>query len=274
MAQKAVDDYLTNVSENTLFKEQETLDVRNLRRDLLESALPFYKKFVKEHSHDPQLREQLANAYFRLGDIIRVIGTSHAALDYYRSALEIWEPLAASAPRNLEFQKRLADCYFVFGQLRQAEDLPASVSFLGRALPIYRKLVTQDPSEPRFQSSLAACCFEMALCLSLDKHLDESLEYLNQARTIEQRLVDSYPDKIDYKKSLAEIVNRVGYVDFKRRDYPVAMQTYQEFQKLCQEILGQVQDGPKPLNIQDLLARSYYNIAAMYRMQADARAVT
>ena len=80
MALKAVDNYLTNVSENTLLKEQDTLDIRTLRRELLKSALPFYKKFVKEHSHDPRLREQLANAYFRLGDITRVIGTSHDAL--------------------------------------------------------------------------------------------------------------------------------------------------------------------------------------------------
>ena len=44
-------------------------------------------KFVKEHSQDPRLREQLANAYFRLGDITRVIGTSQDALDCYRSVL-------------------------------------------------------------------------------------------------------------------------------------------------------------------------------------------
>ena len=36
MALKAVDNYLTNVSENTLLKEQDTLDIRNLRKELLE----------------------------------------------------------------------------------------------------------------------------------------------------------------------------------------------------------------------------------------------
>ena len=75
MALKAVDNYLTNVSENRLLKEQDTLDIRTLRQDLLKSALPFYQEFVHQRSHDPQLREQLANAYFRLGDISRVIGS-------------------------------------------------------------------------------------------------------------------------------------------------------------------------------------------------------
>ena len=34
-AQQAVDHYLTNVSENTLLKEQDSVDVRNLRQELL-----------------------------------------------------------------------------------------------------------------------------------------------------------------------------------------------------------------------------------------------
>ena len=79
-----------------------------------------------------------------------------------------------------------------------------------------------------------------------------------------------HPDKIDYKKSLAEIINRLGYVDSDRGDFPAALRNFQAFQKLCQQILDGVRDGPKPLNIQDLLARSHYNIAAIYRVQADA----
>ena len=69
MAQDAVDDYLTNVSENTLLKEQDSLDMRNLRQELLQSALKYYQQFVNQRGHDPRLRQELANAYFRLGEI-------------------------------------------------------------------------------------------------------------------------------------------------------------------------------------------------------------
>ena len=117
MALNAVDNYLTNVSENTLLKEQDTLDIRTLRQDLLMSALPFYKRFVDARGHDPQLREQLANAYFRLGDITRMIGSQTEALGFYRSALQLWEPLAASTPGNTDFQARLADCCLAIGKL-------------------------------------------------------------------------------------------------------------------------------------------------------------
>ena len=68
MALKAVDDYLTSVSENTLFKLQDSVDIRRLRQELLNSALKYYKGFVNQRSHDPRLRRQLADAYFRVGE--------------------------------------------------------------------------------------------------------------------------------------------------------------------------------------------------------------
>ena len=60
MALKAVDDYLTSVSENTLLKLQDSVDIRRLRQELLNSALKYYKGFVLERSHDPLVRRQLA----------------------------------------------------------------------------------------------------------------------------------------------------------------------------------------------------------------------
>ena len=59
MALKAVDDYLTSVSENTLFKLQDSVDIRRLRQELLNSALEYYKGFVNQRSQDPLLRRQL-----------------------------------------------------------------------------------------------------------------------------------------------------------------------------------------------------------------------
>jgi serine/threonine-protein kinase len=269
MALRAVDNYLTNVSENTLLKEQETHDIRTLREALLKSALPFYEEFVHQRSHDPQLRQQLANAYFRLGDISRVIGTSKDALKYYRSALELWEPLAKSDPENLEFQSHLAECCVALSNLAQFENLPESSRWLNRALEIYRKLAAERPLEPKFQSKLAACYYESGLHDSLEKRVEESLGSLNQARAIQEKLVDRFRDKVEYKKSLAETVNRIGYAQFTRRDYPAALKTYEAFQRLCLDVLDH-QPGRKPQNIQDLLARSYFNIATMHRAQENA----
>lgn len=270
IAQQAADDLLTNMSENTLFKEQDTFDLRSLRKELLSSALPYYLRFVKDRGHDPKSREQLANAYFRLGEITQVIDSEQAALKLYRSAMQIWEDLGRAEPRNLELQARLADTYSALGKLRMSESLPESLDWLNRALRIYERVAAERPLESRSQASLAACCSEIGDCHSRSSDVDRSLEFFKRARETQQRLVARHPDKIEYKKSLAETINRLGYVDFTRRDFPGALKTYQEFQKLCEEILSAVTSGPKPLNLQDLLAKSYYNIAAIYRWQEQA----
>ena len=134
MAQQAV---LTphHVNDNPLFKEQDTLDIRNLRQELLSPPCRI-PEVLKERSQDPQLREQLANAYFRLGDITRVIGSSQDAINYYRSALELWEPLARNVPDHPEFQRRVADCYFAMGKLRVSDNLPEAMNWQGHALRI------------------------------------------------------------------------------------------------------------------------------------------
>jgi serine/threonine-protein kinase len=268
LALRAVDNYLTNVSENTLLKEQETHDIRTLREALLQSALPFYQDFVQQRSHDPQLRQQLANAYFRLGDITLVIGTSRDALKYYRSALELWEPLANSAPDNIEFQSRLADCCVAVGKLTESEGYPEALSWLTRALQIYQQAAAHDRGNPKFQASQAACCSEIGLCLSRLDQFEKSLGFLNQGRAIQDKLVQLSPDNIDYKKGLAEIVNRIGDVDFRRQDFDAGLRTFEEFHKICQEIIDGVKTGPKPLRIQITLATSYYNIGAAYLEQS------
>ena len=85
MALKAVDDYLTSVSENTLFKLQDSVDIRRLRQELLNSALKYYKGFVNQRSHDPRLRRQLADAYFRVGEITQEIESPRQAIEAYHA---------------------------------------------------------------------------------------------------------------------------------------------------------------------------------------------
>ena len=80
MAQNAVKDYLTSVSENTLLKQQDSVDIRSLRSELLNTALKYYKNFVDQRSNDPGLRRELATAYFRVGEITQDIGSRVEAI--------------------------------------------------------------------------------------------------------------------------------------------------------------------------------------------------
>jgi serine/threonine-protein kinase len=272
MAQQAVDEYLTRVSENTLLREQETTDLRKLRQDLLRSALPFYQSFVEQSRDDPAAREQLANAYFRLGAITEVIQATDEALRLYRSSVALWEPLVTAQPENLGFRHRLADCHFAIGRLLREQDHRKALSWLSTALRAYESLSEKDPADPVYQASIANCYSELGLCYSYDEDLPRALETLGKGRAVQEKLVRRQPEDVDLLKTLAEIVNRMGFVAYKRHDYAAALGIYQEFQGICLDILAKLQSGPQPLKILESLGRSYYNIGSMRLEQGENQA--
>jgi tetratricopeptide (TPR) repeat protein len=86
---------------------------------------------------------------------------------------------------------------------------------------------------------------------------------LKKAQAIQQRLIEGDPGKVAYRKSLAEIINVLGFVYYKRLDHSAALQSFQQVHDLCQALLQGVTAGPKPERYLDLLGLSLYNIASI-----------
>ncbi len=146
MAQTAVEDYLTSVSQNTLLKYQNSVDIRSLRQDLLKSALRYYQRFVSQRNDDPNLRRQLANAYFRVGEITLEIDSRTEAMEAFRKAQVIWQSLAAGDPKNHELAARVAHCGLAIGKQRAAlGDLKGAMASLQEARTILEPLAAQAP---------------------------------------------------------------------------------------------------------------------------------
>jgi len=271
MAQKAVDDYLTNVSESTLLNEQDSVDVRNLRQELLQSALAYYQQFVNQRSQDPRLRQELANAYFRLGQITKEISSPNQATESLRSARTIWQRLVADEPKNDEFQGQLAACHLEIGKLQQRiGNLQNALNSLSQAQAILDPLATRRPDVAPFQANLADCLAKIGVIRARLESPDQAMAMLQRAKAIRQQLIERFPDDIGYQRSLAEVINELGYVYFKRLDFPAALHAFQEVQEICQSLLKQIQVGPKPVKILDWLARSYYNMATI-QQQGDQK---
>ena len=264
MAQEAVDGYLTNVSENTLLKEQESVDFRTLRRDLLKSALSFYEKFVAQRKDDPRLRQQLAKAYFRVGQITREIDSLTQAMGAFRSAQGIWEPLVGANPKDRELSNNLAECFLAIGKLHSfSGDFRSALVMLGRSRAILERLWQENLAEPLYQSNLADCCSEIGIVHAKLDEPDVSLAILEKARAIQQGLVDRYPESLAYKKGLAENLNVIGYAQYTHKDNKAALETFAEVQKICETLLKGVGYGPKPSWLLNLLPLSLQNIGSI-----------
>ena len=122
MANRAVRDYLTQRQPgNTLLREQDTLDNRRLRRELLETALKYYNEFVKQRRTDPQLRERdWPKPIFISVRSPEEIGTTEELIESFQAAGAVWEELASRRrPEDPELKGHLARCHL---SIRRAAD--------------------------------------------------------------------------------------------------------------------------------------------------------
>ena len=85
-----------------------------------------------------------------------------------------------------------------------------------------------------------------------------------KARAIQQRLITQYPEEIQYRQRMAEIINVLGFVYSKRLQYADAIHCFEAVQEICQSLLARVSAGPKPVKLLNLLALSHYNIATIH----------
>jgi eukaryotic-like serine/threonine-protein kinase len=264
MAQNAVEDYLTKVSENTLLKEQNSVDIRRLRQELLENALRYYKRFVTQRSDDPLLREQLANAYFRVGEITGEIGSAQDAIAAFRSAQNIWQVEEAANPDDDRLWVHLADCHLAIG-IRQTVlgQLQEAMASLNQARALLEKVAGRRPQLASDQSRLANCYSEIGKLQGYLESEDHGLEMLQKAMAIQRQLISQQPGDSAKRKRLAEMINGLGHFYFKRTDFPAAIRCFQQVQEICVSLLDEITDGPKPVQLLDLLALSHYNIATM-----------
>src|SRR5262249_44350887 len=93
-----------------------------LRKELLEAALTYYRKFVARHGSDPTVRYDLANALDRVGQIEELIGSKPEALTAYRQALDMRRRLVRDHPADLGYRRELGVNHLLVGTLLSETD--------------------------------------------------------------------------------------------------------------------------------------------------------
>ncbi len=109
-AQQTVEDYLFRVSDETLLKQQDSSDVRELRKSLLEDALKYYQRFLARQGNDPRLLADLAYAHLRIGRISQEIGSIPESVSAYQQAASIWEGIVRDNLTDSHARTELAAC--------------------------------------------------------------------------------------------------------------------------------------------------------------------
>jgi len=255
-ALRAVDDYLTQVSENRLLKSP-VPGLQPLRKELLETALKYYQAFVEEHPDEPAVRSELARAYFRVGSIQEEIATKAEAVQAYQSSRALWERLVHDHPANSGFQQQLAECLRRIGRLQSTflgqpgEGLQA----LEHAEALYEQLALAEPENLEFKSGRARTFDDLARW-SADRGqgADEELQFHRQALEIWQWLAETDPR---FRSQLGTTAMNLGYY-YTRADKPSeALDSFDHARKIFVKLSD---DNPKDTALLGELRRVYINI--------------
>jgi tetratricopeptide (TPR) repeat protein len=241
-----VDEYLTKVSESQLLTVP---GLQPLRRDLLTSALSFYRDFLRERGDDPTLQAELAAAQLRVGKIYSELGSAREARKAYREAQFLYQALVKTNPRDRQLQNGLADCYY-----RLEEHT--------KAIEIWAALVQAEPSNRPYQRSLASAYNYLGNEQHNAGKIAEALEAHRKALALRGALVKNNPDDPEDQANLGATLNNIGVLlaDKGRPQDALAM-----YRRAAEHAAAALTKAPHVIGYGRFLAISQSNIAVMLR---------
>ncbi len=261
-ARKAVDDYLTQVSENTLLKSP-VPGLQPLRKQLLQSALTYYRDFAAQHQDDPELQADLGRAYYRIGKITADIGSKPEALATYEKARDLWLELLQNAPDNAGFQEELAKAYRDIGaiQYRSLAQPAAGLKAFQESQVLYERLVREHPDDLAYQSGLASCYDDLAAWYDQNNRPSEERALLDRSVGLWEKLAGRDPQ---YRLPLASTLMNLGYFQTRRRQPANALRSHGKAAKILETLC---REDPRDTKARAELRRACTNLGYLYHLQ-------
>jgi serine/threonine-protein kinase len=250
LARQAVEDYLTRVSEDQLLKSQDRQDLRTLRKALLEDALKYYKRFIRQRGDDPVQQSDLANAYVRAGSITLEIGSKTEALRAYHDALALFRRLARERPADFRIQGSLASTLNALGVSQRATGaMDDALASHREARDRFEALIRSQPDVPDHPYGLALAFNRIGAIQTEIGEPRPALESYRQAQRILEPLSREHPAEIKFQSTLGTIVNNIGLLDEQLDDYPGALDSYRKATVIFDALAGLDSSNPTWRNL-------------------------
>jgi tetratricopeptide (TPR) repeat protein len=190
LARKAVDDYLTRVGQNPLLKEQ---GLHELRQELLEAALRYYRDFLGQRGDDPSLKAEAATAQERVGDIFIELGRPRDALAAYDQALALVEPLARARPGDPA--TATAQVRVEAGRVQALKEgwYPEAIAAFDRMKQRGEALLAAGAATEDLPNILARAHLAAAIVLRNSGRIDDALRAALRAHELAERATRDHP---------------------------------------------------------------------------------
>jgi tetratricopeptide (TPR) repeat protein len=193
-ARQAVDELLTRVGHERL---SHLPHLEKVRRELLGTAVTWYRVFVREGGDDPAVRYEAARVHRRLANACAGLGDKEGAEQARREALALAEQLVADFPDEPSYREELAYCHLELNQFHQARQL-------------FEQLVADHPDEPDHAAGLGLTLSNGAIVLAQTGRRTEAEKDWREARRLLEEARRRRPANEEYAKHLGTILGNLG----------------------------------------------------------------
>jgi tetratricopeptide (TPR) repeat protein len=201
-AREAVNELLTRVGNERLSNEPH---MELVRRDLLERALRFHKRFLQTESDNPEVRWEAGQAYVRVGDIHEMLGHLDKSERAYNDGAALLEKLVQKKDKP-EYRQTLAEAYNNLSIVLQAQgkrDAAAEQAF-ERGFKIRKDLADGHKDVLVYKNDLAASYNTRVLLLQARRNIQQARDAAKKAVTLFDELSSKEPPgQSKYKLELA-----------------------------------------------------------------------
>jgi tetratricopeptide (TPR) repeat protein/tRNA A-37 threonylcarbamoyl transferase component Bud32 len=258
LARQAVDDYSLKVSNDPRLTETN----RPLRKELLQTVVPFYERLVSRRADDPESRAQLAESCQRLATILVTIGDPKEAIGRFEQARDLCARLVRDAPAEPKHRLKLACIYRELGLLhRDTGDYAASEASFREGLTICEQLVEQFPDKHRYQEELGVSHSNLGWLHATTGKADPAESEYKASLAIFEQLVAAEPQERFYQSSLARNHHNLGSLFDDVGKYQEAEAAYQEGARLRKRLS---ESDPEDGAAQNELGETYVSQGALY----------
>jgi eukaryotic-like serine/threonine-protein kinase len=198
------------------------------RKAIVKTTLEFLENLSKDAGRDDRLRLPLAAAYYRLGDVQGYqfkpnLGDTSGALDSYRKAAAMLEPLRLKHPNDPEIQKSFVDIYDHMGSvLNGTGDIAATVKAYETALPAAQSLVRLLPNDKEAAQNQGVFYNDLARALTVSDSA-RAYEYASRHLALIPGLLKQFPGDDDIADEAAFAHTTMGEILSRRGQLPEAL---------------------------------------------------
>jgi tetratricopeptide (TPR) repeat protein len=261
---RAVRKHYTQLSETELSQEPGT---QELRKKLLRDALAYFQAFLEQNPNDPEMRDEVADAHYRVGAILQTLGDLDRALGEFQQAARLWEEDFRKTPADVRMGTDLAACYNRSGdvQSQKTGHLNDAVGSYQQARAVLEPLIAANPGAVSPRRELALNYQGLGRVRLKTGDRDGALREYEQARNLWEQLHLAQREVADVQSNLAATFMDIGQV-YSPFAYDKALQAYAEARTLLESLQ---KAHPRVVNYQSQLATVYGSEDRVLRLKGD-----